>query len=310
MRAAGLSVPGRRVRPRRRRRGRGVAERLRSRARLGGLVVVVVASLAAGGFLWLRDSSLVAVQSVAVTGLRGPTAPAMRDAVRDVALDMTTLHVRRDELRRALSSYPVVREVRVERDLPHRLHIDLVLYDPVATVVLGGRRIPVASDGTLLPGEVATADLPSTPPGRSPGAARLTDRSALAAVALLGAAPPALRPLIDTIRRDQDGVHVTLRAGPRLDFGAPTRPRTKWAAAARVLADPRAAGASYVDLRVPGRPVAGTFTGDSLPDPLGDPAAATGTSGPQPAERAVASQDTAESETAATGAAETAAGTG
>ena len=40
-------------------------------------------------------------------------------------------------------------------------------------------------------------------------------------------------------------------------FGTRDDAAVKWAAAARVLAEPDAAGATYLDLRVPGRVAAG-----------------------------------------------------
>jgi cell division protein FtsQ len=71
-------------------------------------------------------------------------------------------------------------------------------------------------------------------------------------------------------------MRVTLRNGPLLEFGDGVRARAKWIAAARVLGDPRGAGASYLDVRIPERPVAGRFDdpgqetpvdGQVLPDP-------------------------------------------
>ena len=50
---------------------------------------------------------------------------------------------------------------------------------------------------------------------------------------------------------------VRVKDGPELLFGTATAIAAKWAAAARVLADREAAGAKYVDVRIPGRPVAG-----------------------------------------------------
>jgi hypothetical protein len=50
---------------------------------------------------------------------------------------------------------------------------------------------------------------------------------------------------------------VDLQGGFRIDFGPRTRLRAKWAAALRVMADARAEGAAYLDVRIPERPVAG-----------------------------------------------------
>jgi cell division protein FtsQ len=45
--------------------------------------------------------------------------------------------------------------------------------------------------------------------------------------------------------------------GPKLYFGGAARLEAKWGAAAQVLAHRSSRGASYVDLRIPERPVAG-----------------------------------------------------
>jgi hypothetical protein len=49
---------------------------------------------------------------------------------------------------------------------------------------------------------------------------------------------------------------IHLHRGPKLIFGNDALPHAKWDAAAAVLADPSSRGASYIDLRLPSRPVA------------------------------------------------------
>jgi hypothetical protein len=70
--------------------------------------------------------------------------------------------------------------------------------------------------------------------------------------------------IVDVERRSDDGYVAELHDGPELIFGAATRLRAKWAAAARVLADLEARGASYVDLRIPGRPAVGGLAAATL----------------------------------------------
>ncbi len=72
--------------------------------------------------------------------------------------------------------------------------------------------------------------------------------------------------------RKEDGLVVTLHEGPELIFGDATHMDAKWVAATRVLADPEAEGASYVDVRLPGRPAAG-----GLPAATVTPVAPAGT---------------------------------
>ena len=75
--------------------------------------------LAAGYQFWLRDSSLVAVEDVTVTGLTTKDAPRVRAALVSAAHTMTTLHVEQAELERAIAAYPVVRALQVTADFPH-----------------------------------------------------------------------------------------------------------------------------------------------------------------------------------------------
>jgi cell division protein FtsQ len=241
-----------------------------TRLRRQATATLVVAGVLAGGWLWLRDSSLVEVRVVTVRGAVGRDGQAIARALRAAASDMTTLHVRPAQLRDAVRAYPIVRDLRVNADPPHRLVIRVVYYRAVAVALIAGRGVPVASDGTLLSGGAATADLPAVPARGAPGTRRLSDPSARSAVALLGAAPPVLLPLVQDVRRDGDGLHLGLRSGPRVDFGAPVGLEAKWAAAARLLADGRAAGASYLDVSAPERPVAGLFA-DGAPAADGAP---------------------------------------
>ena len=55
-------------------------------------------------------------------------------------------------------------------------------------------------------------------------------------------------------------LEADIRHGPAIILGDGSRLRAKWIAAARVLGDPGAKGARYVDVRVPERAVAGGLT--------------------------------------------------
>ena len=239
-------------------------------------MAVLAAATLGGGWLWLRDAPVVAVNDVWVTGISGPDAPAIRAALTDAAHDMTTLHVRPDALQTAVSPFPIVKDLRVETDFPHGMRIAVIEHDAVAAVDIDGARVPVAADGTLLRGRPAGARLVTLQIPAANGGGRLTSRRGRAAVAVMGAAPQGLRPYVQGIQFGPDGMRVTLRNGPLLEFGDGARARAKWIAAARVLGDPRGAGASYLDVRIPERPVAGRFNdagqatpmdGQAAPDP-------------------------------------------
>ena len=71
------------------------------------LVALVALILLLGGvWLWLRDSSLVAVHKVRVTGASGPDASEIRSALALAAHNMTTLDVNMKQLRTAVALAP------------------------------------------------------------------------------------------------------------------------------------------------------------------------------------------------------------
>jgi cell division protein FtsQ len=79
----------------------------------------------------------------------------------------------------------------------------------------------------------------------------------LRALTIADAAPDELLRRISELAVNKQGVVASLKNGPELVFGSDTDARAKWVAAARVLAESSAAGATYLDLRIPGRVAAG-----------------------------------------------------
>jgi cell division protein FtsQ len=221
---------------------------------------LLAAVLVAGAFLVLRDSSLVRVERVTVVGASGPEAPRVREALSDAARGMTTLHVRMGALRDAVASYPTVRDVRVDRDFPHGLKVVVVGRPAVAALAVNGERLAVAADGTLLRGASVPGDVPSVRIAAPPAGRELSDPRAARALALVAAAPPAMRAHVARAFFGEQGLQADLRHGPAIILGDGSRLRAKWIAAARVLGDPGARGARYVDVRVPERAVAGGLT--------------------------------------------------
>ena len=128
--------------------GSGAARRTSQRwprspaaARASVLGIAVLLAVLAPLALWLRNSSLVRVEHVTVTGIDGPQAARdPRALTSPPALDMTTLDVREDALRGAVAAYPVVRSLRTETDFPHGLRIIVNAYEPVAALQLRRRR--------------------------------------------------------------------------------------------------------------------------------------------------------------------------
>jgi cell division protein FtsQ len=252
------------------------------------------------GWFWLRDSSLVAVRTVEVTGVEGSEGGRVRSALEQAARSMTTLHVRHRALDTAVAPFALVKRLDVSTDFPHTMRIHVVTNDAVGAVVVDGRRIAVTSDGTLLRDVAAPAALPQIPLSVPAAGARLTEPAAVAAVSALAAAPGALRPRVEGIvTSSEHGLSIQLAHGPVLWFGDRTRLAAKWAAATAVLADAEAAGASSIDVSAPERPAVG-----GLPDgapPVGEsdvPTLPDGTSAATPATAPIPSDPAATAQTA------------
>jgi cell division protein FtsQ len=218
--------------------------------------LALLLALAGAGWLWFRDSGLVRVRQVQVMGLTESDGEQVRAALTQAAEEMTTLHVQPGVLRDAVAQFPSVERVSATPDFPHRLTIRVTEQRPVAALASDtGNRVAVTGTGIVLRGVTVDRDLPSLH-GSAIGP-RLTDRRLLGALQVAGAAPEPLLHRTDELTLDGRGVVVSLSNGPQLVFGNGADARAKWAAAAAVLADRSAAGATYLDLRVPGRVAAG-----------------------------------------------------
>jgi cell division protein FtsQ len=240
--------------------------RLRRLARLAVALTVLLGLVAGGGWMWLRDSSLARVNKVEIRGITASDGDRVRAALESAALDQSTLNVKPQALRAAVAAYPSVAGLKVRAGFPHTLTIDVIEQRPVAALAIDRQRVPVTRTGLVLSGLQADRELPSIRlAGHAQLGKRITDRKLLGALSVAGAAPAPLLQRTEQVALDRRGVIVTLRDGPDLVFGDGESAQAKWTAAARVLADPSAAGATYLDLRIPGRVGAGGL--DPLPEP-------------------------------------------
>jgi cell division protein FtsQ len=182
----------------------------------------------------------------------------VRTVLTGAARDMTTLHVQADDLEDSVRGFGVVHALEVRTDFPNHLRIHVVERRAAAVMLAGGRRIPVAADGTVLTGLPVEGRLPVVK-GRVPGdAKRIDDARALTALRVIGAAPDLLgRRILRVERHSGKGYVAKIRRGPDVILGSLDQLRAKWLAAASVLADPASRGATYVDVRLPDRPAAG-----------------------------------------------------
>jgi cell division protein FtsQ len=230
------------------------------------------------GWLWFRDSSFAAVERVTITGSGSSEQARVRDALETTAAGMSTLHVDERALEQVVEPFASVAGLRVRADFPHDLRIEVIEHEPVATVDTGGSSIPATGGGLLLDG-VRASDLPIVTMKAPLDGRHVSDARTLAALRVAAAAPRQLRARAERLFYGPGGMTLELRDGPELVFGSGGDARTKWVAAARVLAEESSAGATYLDLRVP-KVVAAGGVGPIEPEPTPVPTVVP--SDPQP----------------------------
>jgi cell division protein FtsQ len=228
--------------------------RIPARALLAFVLTVLVLG---AGWMWFRDSSFARVKEVTVTGASTSEQAKVRAALENAALDQTTLHVRADSLRAAVASFDSVADIRVHADFPHRMRIEVLEHKPVAALEIGDTTLAATGSGLILRGVSADEELPIVKMDAPPAGDRVDNDNTKAALAISAAAPDELRRRIDRLWTGPKGMMLALIDGPDVVFGDASDAGRKWLAATRVLADQSAAGATYLDVRIPERVAAG-----------------------------------------------------
>ncbi len=244
------------------------------------VLTVFAGALAIAYFSWFRDSSLVAVKDVKVEGVSSSDKPKIVAELTHAARQMTTLHVQTDRLTASVRHSASVESVSADPSFPHGLTIHVAQRQPALVALHQDRQVPVATDGSVLPGIKVPKSLPRLQVASLPASGRLGGE-ALAEALTIGAAPAPLRPLIDaTTRSSEFGVTLTMHGGIELRFGTASDLEAKWAAVAAILADPSVSSLTYIDVRVPQRPAVG---GTATPSTATTPVTPTTTSPTAPA---------------------------
>jgi cell division protein FtsQ len=217
-------------------------------------------ALAAGLYAAARETSTFAVRTVDV---RGGT-PAVRAQVeRALAplLGTSLLALDGGRLERRVDALPTVVSSAYDRAFPHTLRVTIVPEQPVAVLHKGRETWLVSARGRVIARiaphtrfDLARIWVPTAVPVAA-GAFLPGDRGGVAARATALAAGFPAR--IATVGYAHGELTFALRSGLELRLGEPNDLRLKLAVARRALAL-LPLGTSYLDVAVPGRPVAGT----------------------------------------------------
>lgn len=237
-----------------------------------------ILAFAAGAYAVACETSLFAIRDVAVEGGSAQVDAEVRQAVAPL-LGTSLVGLDGASVVRRVESLPTVVSVSYDRAFPHTLRLTVLPERPVAVLRSGAEAWLVSARGRVmarLARPQARPDLPRIwlgshtsvalgallPPAEGGADAR--------AVGLAGAFASSVGSASDA----GGSLLFQLRSGLQLRLGDPDGVRLKMAVARRALRV-LPAGTTYLDLSVPGRPVAGTGT----PPPVDKPQVSTRASG-------------------------------
>lgn len=223
----------------------------------GLLAMLACLLLMAGTWLLLRNSSLVAVEKVEVTGLSGYYDRAARRAIVAEAQLMTTMNVDEQRLADVAAQFVDVSAIQTDSDFPHGLSIHVVVRRPVAVAKIGGTMVGLTGNGVILSDAQNLAGLPRIEISGPISRGHVTDAKAVEAVTVLSAAPDVLLRQVKAVKWGTRGLSVVLEKGLVIYFGGKSLAAAKWKAVAAVLAAKSSKGAHYIDVRIPDRPALG-----------------------------------------------------
>ena len=216
-------------------------------------------ALAGGAYGVARQTSAFAVTRLEVTG----GTPRVQAQVRHEVATLrgtSLLALDGSSLVRRVESLPTVLAANYDRAFPHTLRIEIVPEHPVAVVRQGAKAWLVSARGRVIASipphgaKVLTRIwIPHTTPVTIGGFLPANHAAAIARALALASRFPAHIALA-ALRRD--GLLFRLRDGLELRLGEPTDVRLKLAIA-RLAIHRLPAGTVYLDVSVPGRPVAG-----------------------------------------------------
>jgi cell division protein FtsQ len=217
-------------------------------------------AVAAGVYAVARQSSAFAVGRVEVDGAPADVQKQVRRAVASV-VGTNLLALDGAALERRVEALATIRSAAYDRAFPHTLRIHVVPEVPVAVLHRGRETWLVSARGRVMSripnltfGALARIWVPRAA-DVEPGAilAPASGGTVARTLALATRFPARIK----TASLVQGRLVFRLRSGLALELGEPTDVRLKLASARRALAQ-LPAGAAYVDVSVPGRPVAGT----------------------------------------------------
>jgi cell division protein FtsQ len=224
------------------------------------LIGLGLLAIAGGAYALARQTSAFAVDRIEIRGASPRVAAQVRHAVAPLR-GASLLSLDGSALVHDVDALPTVVTAGYDRAFPHTLRIDVVPERPVAVVRQGAKAWLVSARGRVMrpipphgARPLTRIWIPKTTPVAVGGFLPTNHAAAIARALALAARFPAH---IAFAALRHDGLVFRLRNGLELRLGDPNDVRLKLAIARAALRR-LPAGTLYLDISVPGRPVAGS----------------------------------------------------
>lgn len=212
--------------------------------------------------LWMVSGPACGISNVTVDGYTGPDTAAVQQTAELVAGTGSMVRLPVGDMRRALTRFPGVLDVRIERDWPRSITVDVTMGEPVAILAVeGGGRYLLSPSGQVMGKAGSAGGLPVIKVKSPPPGGVITDPGQRAALLFVGWLQPEVAGRLRNLRFEDGRLFADLANGLELRIGTPTKLAQKAQALAAVLAqaDPAALSrAAYLDISNPARPMLGS----------------------------------------------------
>jgi cell division protein FtsQ len=228
---------------------------------VAGLLVACAAA-----YMIARETSIFALQRIEVDGAPPALAAQIRSVLEPLSGE-SLVGFDSSAAARRLAVLPQVAQVHFDRDFPHTLRVFVKVEQPVALLRQASSAWLVSSSGRVL-ARLRDGSYPPLPRIWLDAGADVTlgapvDSTAdLVRVASLLTRFPLPERALSVQRSGNGGLALELRGGREVRLGDTSNLPAKLAVTAAIL--PRATGATYVDVSVPTRAVAGYASGQDV----------------------------------------------
>lgn len=112
--------------------------------------LVLAVALLIGGFFWVSQSTLLAVEQIDISGNHSLSEEELMTVLEPRLKGRSLLQLSYNDTVEALKELPVVKDVEISRDFPHTLRVEIFEYRPVACYAGAGGDYFLSDDGRVL----------------------------------------------------------------------------------------------------------------------------------------------------------------